>query len=100
MLATTYNEGLPAIGMECQCLGIPILMNDIPQLQKAVSKKLSHHIIENNDPKIYAEIIINYFKSFEPFSNASRLSKDFAKKEFDSLYINQRVSILFRIDLV
>lgn len=54
MIQTTYNEGLPAIAMECQSLGIPILMDDIPQLQKAAPKELSHHLIENNDPKIYA----------------------------------------------
>jgi len=91
MLPTTYNEGLPAIAMECQSLGIPILMNDIPQLQKAVPKELSHHLIDKNDPKIYAEIIINYFKSLETYSHASKLSKGFARKEFDAINTNQKI---------
>jgi glycosyltransferase involved in cell wall biosynthesis len=91
LLPTTYNEGLPAIAMECQSLGIPILMNNIPQLQKAIPKELSFHLNDHNDPKIYADIIINYFKSFEAFSNASKLSKAFAREEFDAHYINQRI---------
>ena len=91
LLPTTYNEGLPAIAMECQSLGIPILMNKIPQLQKAVPKELSFHLNEHNDPKYYANIIISYFKSFEAFSNASNLSKAFAKKEFDANNMNQEL---------
>ena len=91
LLPTTYNEGLPAIAIECQSLGIPILMNNIPQLQKAVPKELSFHLKDHNDPKIYADIIIDYFKSFEISSKASKLSRDFARAEFDALNINQRV---------
>ena len=91
LLPTTYNEGLPAIAMECQSLGIPILMNNIPQLQRAVPKELSFHLNENNDPKIYAEIIIGYFKSFESFSNASELCKAFASQEFDARKVNEKI---------
>ena len=91
LLPTTYNEGLPAIAMECQSLGIPILMNNIPQLQKAVPKELSYHLNDHNDPKIYADIIIGYFKSFELFANASIRSRDFSRAEFEALNINRRV---------
>jgi len=91
LLPTTYNEGLPAIAMECQSLGIPILMNNIPQLQNAVPKELAFHLVDKNDPKIYAEIIIRYFKSPELFSNASKLSHTFARAEFDSLKMNEKI---------
>ena len=66
-------------------------MNNIPQLQRAVPKELSFHLNENNDPKIYAEIIIGYFKSFESFSNASELCKAFASQEFDARKVNEKI---------
>jgi len=91
LLPTTYNEGLPAIAMECQSLGIPILMNNIPQLQKAVPKELASHLVDENNPKIYAEIIIRYFKSQELFSDASKASHTFARAEFDSLKIDKKI---------
>ena len=34
ILRSTYNEGLPAVAMECQAMGIPILLNDVPRLLK------------------------------------------------------------------
>ena len=91
LLPTTYNEGLPAVAMECQSLGIPILMNKIPQLQQAVPKELPFHLNYNNDLETYANIIIGYFKSFETFSTASELSRTFAREEFDALKINQKI---------
>lgn len=88
---TTYNEGLPAIAMECQALGIPILMNNIPQLQNAIPKELAFHLVDNNDAKTYAEIIIRYFKSPELFSSASRASHIFARAEFNSVKMNEKI---------
>ena len=100
LLPTTYNEGLPAIAMECQSLGIPILMNNIPQLQNAVPKELAFHLVDNNDTKIYAEIIIRYFKSPELFSNASKLSHTFARAEFDSSKMNKKIfNFIFEVAL-
>ena len=36
-------------------------------------------------------LIIGYVKSFESFTNASKLSKAFAKEDFDAHKTNQRV---------
>ena len=91
ILPTRYNEGLPSVAMECQILGIPIIMNNIAQVHSAIPAELSHHLIQDNDVNAYTEYLLSYFSDFERFSYASEKSKNYAQKHFDSNKANQKI---------
>lgn len=91
ILPTYYNEGLPAVAMECQALGIPIFLNKIPQLLAAVSSEQKNQLIKNNNPASYAELIFHYLSSFSQYLKYSKLSNDYALAQFDTNSTNAKI---------
>ena len=91
VLPTVYDEGLPAVAMECQSMGIPILLNDIAQVVSAVSPKQSHHLIADNTAVTFANLILKYLEDEELYLRAAQTAFDYAQEHFYARNINQKV---------
>lgn len=91
VLPTTYNEGLPAVAMECQAMGIPILLNDMKQVEASVCPKHVHHRIDGNSAAAYADLILTYFDKKDLYCEAAETASAYARKQFDEQKINQQI---------
>jgi len=91
ILPTTYNEGLPAVAMESQYMGMPILLNKLPQVSEALPKELHNQLIDNNIPQDFADVIIRYLSSLEDYKYASKQGCKFARSQFDSEQKNKEI---------
>lgn len=58
VMLPSYSEGMPAVIMEAQAMGLPCLLNRIPQTVKALEDGVSGYLIPDNDPAVFADHII------------------------------------------
>ena len=92
LLPTTYNEGLPAVAMEGQAMGLPVLLNKIPQTLHALNDTKSGYLVEGNDAETYSRLILSLFRDCDVYSQISKQSRHFAEEHFDQEKINKRLS--------
>ena len=88
ILPTVYDEGLPAVAMEGQALGLPVLLNKLPQTETALEDGLTGYLIPDNDPSQYADIIIRLMSDKEAYKNVAENCRPFAEAQFDRSKVN------------
>ena len=87
----TISEGLPAVAMEAQASGVPMLLNDIEQNKRAINHGVTGYRVKGNDVLIYANYIIELLSQKEKFVQFSFNSQKYAKTNFDNKQTNKSV---------
>lgn len=84
----TVSEGLPAVAMEAQASGVPMLLNNIEQTKLAIKHGVTGYHVKDNDVSIYANYIIELLTQKEKFVQFSCDAQKFAKINFDNKRTN------------
>ena len=67
----TISEGVPAVAMEAQSSGIPMILNDIEQNERAISDGKTGYRVNDNEISTYANHIIELLTNKEKFIELS-----------------------------
>jgi glycosyltransferase involved in cell wall biosynthesis len=87
----SVSEGLPAVAMEAQASGVPMLLNDIEQNKRAIKHGVTGYHVKGNDVSIYTNYIIELLTQKEKFVQFSFDSQKFAKTNFDNKQTNRSI---------
>jgi glycosyltransferase involved in cell wall biosynthesis len=93
LIITSFHEGLSYAALESMASGCIVVSNNIPGVRNLIVNGFSGFLVDNNDPKKFAEIIHTIQSNKEFYKNliqinARSVSEKFSRESFITSYLN------------
>lgn len=93
----SYFEGMPTSVLEAMAFGLPVITSDVGGLPDFFENGLHGYMTGSKDPAVYAELILKIMDNKELKKQISLFNYNYARKNFMSDIIAQRVINIFNV---